>query len=1103
MKRHLSILACLLVVLAMVFSMASCDLFGTPDNAGNDNTGDVTPGGDNTGDNEPEAPATAGTAADPHALTVPGTLAVDFAGGLQPVWYAFTATETKTLSITLGSANACMGYGVDAAQITYTNGETNVKVNLTAGVKYYVNFSSLDFEAAQYTVTAEYVASPYEVVIHEGEGNVVTFSPAEVEAGTATRKLVIETGSTYQFAGDIFVAKVVAADDTEIAKVDYAYTLAAGEYIITFDMSMTPMAIVADTGYALEVEDQNVQEDDDIDDPTGSADPLDTEASELVIGYNTVTITDTDIAEGAIRYTIVVTATGTFSVESGYDLGARFFDSEGMPIGYGAALLQPGTYTVAILCASIETAGDYSFDFYFEPYTPSQPGDEGNPFVIDSIPYTITYTGSFDKYYVYTATADCAIVVTTTVVSDDEGMTGYVIINGTYYYEGDVVFVNEGDEVIFNVGAYGSEGDEEEGIPADSFTFEIAFGEYAEAGSQSRPNEMYPDEFFTVEYPGGNDVSKYVWFKANIYDNGYFVITFAERVNALYGTDLDNLSTVMDATTKIEVAYGDTLYLAVQSFDLAEATISFETSWEFAPGSESNPFAAADGENTCTLPGNWTMVWYTYEITANGIVTVVTPDVDGVYFYIGTSTWNVSPYSEPVSVVAGDTIYIYLESEVAAECTFNLAFEEKEIEISGEKVHTQIIATPGDFEKSEEYTFTATEAGVYYINVIGKDASTNFQIYDASGDSWPLYNSFPVEIVLEAGESVKFRLFGWDNEVAGTEVTVEIYYDAEAEVGGEDGKTGSGTDADPYIITAPGDYICAFPGGYNAIWYSFVAETSGTVILSTDFGPGGWLQIGIQPMMMEMNNFGSGESISFAVTAGETYYVAVGDWDETVCFVSFSLAYETAGDDEEDAGNGLEGSGVNTDPYIIPGAGEYTVDAEGTVFLAYINSGDTEEVFTISGIGANYWIECGTFNFMLCDTILQPEAITSKDITVPAGGTLFIKVSTNDGEAGEVSFAIAAPAPVLEETALTLGHTSIEANNMLLAYTADADGMFVLVTEAAVMAPVDITYTINGGDEVVAPLGETTEINLSAGDKLVIKVIAEGYSGFEAFWYAN
>ena len=198
-----------------------------------------------------------GSAENPFALTVPGELKVNYAGGDALVWYTFTAAETKNLNITLSSANANMAYGTATdTGLTYSKGETQFRVSITAGVTYYVGFCTMDGNAEEFTVTGEYVVSNYEAPIVVGS-NSVYFSPEEIEADEATRKFTVVEAGEYKLGGSVVFGKLLDKDGNEVAKngdnPSYPYVLEAGEYTVVFSM-FSMFGNQADTAYAYNVE---------------------------------------------------------------------------------------------------------------------------------------------------------------------------------------------------------------------------------------------------------------------------------------------------------------------------------------------------------------------------------------------------------------------------------------------------------------------------------------------------------------------------------------------------------------------------------------------------------------------------------------------------------------------------------------------------------------------------------------------------------------------------------------------------------------------------------------------------------------------------------
>ena len=1111
-----------------------------------------------------------GTMANPFALTGPGTLDVNFAGGYDPIWYVFTATETKTLSVTLGSNNACMAYGVNVNDVVYTaQYQTNVKVNLTAGTTYYVAFCSHDGDAAEYTVTAEYVVSPYERVLHAGN-NTVVFSAAEVAANAASRKLVIDEAANYKFAsGNLFVASVVDANGNAISKnEDYTYTLAAGEYTVNFGM-LSMFGVAADTDCTLNVENPNAEEEDDEGDVTGESD--------FVIGDNSVTLTDEEAVAGK-DFTFVAESAGTYTFSG--DLLAIVSDSNGMQIGRMEVFLEAGTYTVTLVNIE-EVGGNFTLTIAYTAPAGSDEGTESNPIVIETLPTTLTHTGEFDLYYTYTATTDCAVNINYSA--------GYCIltINGDSA-NGEVAYLAAGDVLVLNVFAYG-EAEEE-------FNFELTLGEYAEEGSFGRPNVFYAGDSFTCEYPGGNDPENFVWYKANIYDFGYFVVNFTNRVNAFYGFDSENLVQITDATTKIEVSAGDALYIAIQSYGLNEETINFTTEWEWAPGASDNPYIAIDGDNTAAIPSGAHEVYFNYVLTSSGKVTLTFNDIIVEYYSDVTYWWEPAVSGEAISAKGSEFAFRVVGwAEGATELSFNVAFDGTAAEIEGELVKTETIATPSDTSgwgtNSSEYTYTAPSAGNYIISVTGKDSSTYFQVYNSAEDNWPRYNDFPIAITLEEGEILKFRLRGYGTDAAGVEVTVDIYYVSAIEDGGDDeedgdevvSETGSFTVTMPnsgytmYTFTAgaAGAYTFTAPSnidlleadgewpGYDAITtllleageeYVICVATMDTTVTEVtvewtfvkavesleDSLAGVYEQaIGVYGIMFFKNSDTGVYYMNVWNGIWDLYYTytAIPNADGTVSIdPTFAADYwanstnidvdgiadkifiaTPAGDswtfsiegviEEEDT---LAGEGINSNPYII----EETCDVVASVtvsddmpidiYYAYVNDTESEVTVTVVFDGANYFVRYGTFNFMLLDKALNPNMGGVLEVTLAAGQTLFMTVSTFDGQADDVSFSVVVEEsasediPGVSETPMVIGNNAVEQADVTYAYTATESGTLTLSAGAAIMGMVSMKYTVNGGDAQILELSNSVDLALEAGDKVVVIIEAEGYSSLTA-----
>ena len=570
--------------------------------------------------------------------------------------------------------------------------------------------------------------SKYETVLHEGN-NTLVFSEDEVAAGVAYRKLVIENAAKYCFRSDFFVSCVTAADGTVIVRDnELNFELAAGEYTveITFTELMT---VNPDTDCPIEVSNESAGEE-----PGPGDDPILGE-SDFIVGENNVEVDADMISAGGKEYSFVADKAGNYSFTG--DFLVRIFNANGDMIGTAASYLEVGNYKLVLATGSaITEAGTYKLNIEYAAPSTEADGTESNPFVIESLPFEIVKEGTFDVYYSFTATEDCAIYATKT------GGSLYMFVNGDSCQ---TAFLKAGETVLINVFAFGQ--------AEESYTFNLTAGAYAEEGDFERPIAFSFDDY-VCEYPGGNNAEKFVWYKANIYDNGYFVINFANRVNAKYSTDGVTFTDITDATTKVAVANGDTLYLGVQSFTLAEESIAFSTAWEYLPGAFDNPYIAQVGDNTFDIPAGATEVYFKFIPTASGTLT-----------FNGTAKWyeNAVAYDwvdlSTIEVISGNSYLIRVESweEGATTISFNIKLDEKAAtEITGELVSSQVIATPGSGSSTDEFTFTATTSGKYLINVTGKDATTWFQTYVPAEDSWFKDYSFPAEVLIPEGGTVTY-----------------------------------------------------------------------------------------------------------------------------------------------------------------------------------------------------------------------------------------------------------------------------------------------------------------------------------------------------------
>ena len=103
--------------------------------------------------------------------------------------------------------------------------------------------------------------------------------------------------------------------------------------------------------------------------------------------------------------------------------------------------------------------------------------------------------------------------------------------------------------------------------------------------------------------------------------------------------------------------------------------------------------------------------------------------------------------------------------------------------------------------------------------------------------------------------------------------------------------TTPGTFEDPYKLNQLGDYVAAFPGGYDLVWYQIASRVGGYFTISSNVGDGVWFKIGTDIYNTKSND-GNGEALSVYVPAGVTCYFGVADWSEVACDIPFTVSFE-------------------------------------------------------------------------------------------------------------------------------------------------------------------------------------------------------------------
>ena len=835
----------------------------------------------------PPTPTPDGTAENPYALTVPGELNVAFAGGYNPVWYTFTASEDKLLKVTLSSANADMGYGVAADQMMYTSGATVVEVELAAGTTYYVNFSTINGEAEEYTVTAAYV-------------EVAEVTPASI-------------AGTYYIRGGAVVTEVITVVIDANGTISFdnnSYNFSIENNVVTvttasgMDVSTLVNILINSEGKVtgfiwngsecdLYVPSEGGDEEEDPEEPVVPAGPIDTDNSDVVIGENTVVADSEDVAAESFVCVLVVTAEGTFSVESN-DLGSIFYDEKGDTVGRGQVYLTAGAYTLTLYNVNGLTEGtEYTFTLN---YTAPEGDDEetepdgsmNNPFVLDTIPSELTFTGNHDVCYSYTATEAITIIINklagsvmTITAEDWDSEYNDDYTNCTYY-----IYVAANETITLNPWT-------NSGADDAVWTYTFTVTAPVLEGSIEKPANISIYQENSLDKPG-SDADGYVIFTYSPWIDGTLTLTFSANVDIKYGTDLEALTAVADqATLTVDIASDTDIYVLVKG----DASVTFTATAVEYPGTANNPYTLDPwaGDHTCMYSGK--DVWYTIVGGEEGGYVTLSSNFATAKLGAGSSIYAIS-YNDSETygsvkfyVKAGETAYVVIGdwSEAAAsEITFSLSFEAGEHELDGTYEYPfngvlgdQICNFAGGWSYVW-YKFETTETG--YLTVTSENENAAFVISPETSEYATGAKSGTGTVSYGSDAGVCYVGVKTADDGAG-EIAFTVSFEA-----GE--LKPDGSLALPYEAVI-GNNNCAFPGGYNYVWYTITLEEAATLTISSTYENAYIILTTVDEYegVIASNRDWSGVTgpITVDVVAG-TYLLAVTDWDGAEASIDFVVS---------------------------------------------------------------------------------------------------------------------------------------------------------------------------------------------------------------------
>lgn len=649
---------------------------------------------------------------------------------------------------------------------------------------------------------------------------------------------------------------------------------------------------------------------------------------------------------------------------------------------------------------------------------------------------------------------------------------------------GDTLTVNSGDYVYFRLGDPTPSTSSFNFIDTSDFTFEFVNND---SGSAAEAWYMTPGSTDAMI----NGYSQYIGcLKLKMRDPGEYTMTIA--LGGL--TKTITLTILGEAQPEIsgDADSIDVLLTDFNSYDTENQSYTY----------------VADAE------GN-----YTFTVPAGLGVRIDGEDVPKVNLYSTTGG------SFTVGLNAGESVKLYFATYDATRYTVDVSYEAADIPDPDVGGGDEGDDTVGDI--SGVYDAKAgINTGVLTINADGtmtfayKTYTLNYT-YTISGGNVVLTNDYGVisdsaalysgGLKLEDGVPSVFTYNGYNyaltKQAAEDDVTLE----------------GSGTENDPYVLPKAGDYVCAFPGQSDVVWYTYTVKTSGYVTVSTTFGQDGWIKLGTS-LMTYVSNEGNGEPYEIYYPAGTVLYIGIGNYAESAVDVPFTVAERAV---TSDPITNVVGTWYGTGTTMFATV-DYTltINADGTGTLVYndfgsdvsctltyvLVEGEKVTVGYVGGYTEGFLVCTYVADVFTCTAGIYGESFTfsttppaeggdeEEGEKVYAGGTVVVGENTvvvtdDDKTAGE--FTLIFEAPHTTEYKFTSGALYVSAvTGPDGAVTKDADNYWYSLVEGT-----KYTLTINtilvsaAGDEdlnITEPNWEAEAEDVTA--KVVGSYVANGYN---------
>ena len=418
-------------------------------------------------------------------------------------------------------------------------------------------------------------------------------------------------------------------------------------------------------------------------------------------------------------------------------------------------------------------------------------------------------------------------------------------------------------------------------------------------GRQQNPFWYYIGESAIATYKGDYNT---VWYEFVASATGTLVITDLSEVDsvtlmvcAVFGSEMTNVTvneetweSIYAKTLSMPVVQGRTYYIGVAAFESVESVdIAFSASITegdiTTDGTANVPHNVVVGTNNAKVPqyGN---VYFAYKAEANGTLNL-TSTSDICAWYVVTDL-NEGTYAVPgdlsIHLYYGETAYIYIEASDWSEATipFTASFEADPTEVYFDgQILTDGTANELVIENNTWVVFSVMGAGQYTISWDNTDAKVE------------LIDWFAGNTTLENGGVFTGNNWGVDIQVslpeyaAGT-VKITITPCTDSSDGTEVGE-GDGTATAPFALEATNS--CDFPGGWDYIFYTYTAETAGTLTINITSADYFW---GYGSGAYSIDNVGSTiSSLPITLKAGQTVYIGISTNSTNAGVVEFTSEF--------------------------------------------------------------------------------------------------------------------------------------------------------------------------------------------------------------------